>query len=231
MTAGVCVLGAGGRMGRFACALLARDPDFHLAAELGRADDLAAALRAARAAGAELGLDLTVAGRGCAHGRLLLESGLRPVVGTSGVTPEETSELDALAREHELGGLVVPNFSVGMWALQRAARLAAEHLPTAEIVELHHDKKRDAPSGTALQTAELLAGVTGLRTPIHSVRLPGLYAHQEVLLGGPGETLSLRHDMLGPEAFGGGILAALRYARSALGVGRGLALALEADSS
>ena len=189
-------------------------------------DDLAGALGEC---GAELGLDFTIAGRGCAHGMAMLASGLRPVIGTSGVGREETARLDRRAREAGLGGLVLPNFSVGMWLLQRCALEASERFECCEIVELHHDKKKDAPSGTALDTAERIAERRGGRAgdvPIHSVRLPGLYAHQEVILGAPGETLTLRHDMSGPAAFGPGILAALRYAAKAVGVERGIGVAL-----
>ncbi|MEW6073021.1 MAG: dihydrodipicolinate reductase C-terminal domain-containing protein [Planctomycetota bacterium] len=220
------VIGARGRMGRFSLELLAGEADFAVAAALDAGDDLPAALAACDAT---LGLDFTVAGRGHAHGRLLLEAGLRPVIGTSGVSAAETADLDRLARARGLGGLVVPNFSAGMWVLQRAALLAAAHFPACEIVELHHERKRDAPSGTALDTAARLAAARGgapAAIPIHSVRLPGLYAHQEVLFGAPGETLTLRHDMASPAAFGPGILAALRYAARAVGVACGLDAAL-----
>ncbi len=222
----VAVIGARGRMGRFACTLLCESPGFELVLELSREHDVAAALRES---GAELALDFTVAGLGYRHGLAILESGLRPVIGTSGVSTEETRLLDREARARNLGGLVVPNLSLGMWCLQRAAQEIARHFRAAEIVELHHERKRDSPSGTALETAELLGGVRGSAdaVPIHSVRLPGLFAHQEVLFGGPGELLTLRHDTLGPEAFGPGILLALRHAARALGVARGLGPALE----
>ncbi len=165
----------------------------------------------------------------------MLEAGVRPLIGTSGVTLEENARLDALARERSLGGLVVPNFSLGMWLLQRAAAEAAVHFEKAEIVEMHHEKKRDAPSGTALDTAERMnaargnASLEGSSTPIpiHSVRLPGLYAHQLVILGSAGETYTLRHDMMGPEAFGPGILAGLAHAARAEGVGRGIGVAFD----
>jgi 4-hydroxy-tetrahydrodipicolinate reductase len=118
-----------------------------------------------------------------------------------------------------------------MWLLQRAAIEAARHFERAEIVELHHERKRDAPSGTASDTAERMRAVRSesrnYAVPIHSVRLPGLYAHQEVLFGAPGELYTLRHDMHGPEAFGPGILRGLAYAARATGVGRGIALAFE----
>lgn len=220
----VVVVGARGRMGRFACELLARTPGFELAGELGRGTELEPALREC---GAEVGLDLTVAGLGAAHARAMLATGIRPVVGTSGVTPAEVEELDRLARARGLGGLVVPNFSLGMACLLRAAQELVRTFPDVAIVELHHARKQDAPSGTSLATrARLLAH--GAREPlaIQSVRLPGLYAHQELLFGGAGETLTLRHDMHGPEAFAPGLVAALRWARTAEGIGLGLECAL-----
>ncbi len=226
----VVVVGARGRMGRFACDLLRASPGFELAAEVGREHRLEVVLSECRA---ELGLDFTVAGLGFAHGIALLRAGLRPVIGTSGVDRDETARLDRTARELGLGGLVVPNFSLGALCLQRAAAEIARRFPRVEIVEKHHDRKRDAPSATARDTAERLAAVLGdssAGVPIHSIRLPGLFAHQEILFGRPGEVLVLRHDMLGPEAFGPGILLALRRARDVLGVEHGLDGALGDDA-
>lgn len=220
----VAVIGARGRMGRFACALLQGSSEFELAAEIGREHALDFVLREC---GALLALDLTVAGLGGAHARTALAAGLRCVVGTSGVTRAETAELDALARARGLGGIVVPNFSLGMAWLNRAAEGLARAFPSVSIVERHHERKRDAPSGSARDTAERLSRRRGGgEVPIQSVRSPGLYAHQEVLFGAAGETLTLRHDMLGPEAFGPGLLAALRYAARAEGVAFGLEAAL-----
>src|SRR5262249_48910554 len=123
--------------------------------------------------------------------------------------------------------IVVPNFSLGMACLQRVAEELVTHFPAVEILEMHHERKLDAPSGTARETAFRLEALRGgASVPIHSVRLPGLYAHQTVLFGGVGETLSLRHDMLGPEAFGAGILVALRFAARTVGVAYGLRAAL-----
>jgi 4-hydroxy-tetrahydrodipicolinate reductase len=229
-TVAVAVIGAGGRMGRFACELLRRSSGFDLRAAYGRADDWPTALRSS---GASVALDVTRAGLGFEHGLAILGAGVRVVIGTSGVDLEQNEALDRRARELGLGGIVVPNFSLGSMLLQRFAAEAARHFPSAEIVELHHERKRDAPSGTALDTAERLAGVLGVAPgaiPIRSVRLPGLAAHQEVLLGGTGETLTLRHDSLGPEAYGPGILLALRHAERALGVGRGIGVALEREA-
>lgn len=222
----VALVGASGRMGRFACELLERERGFALVARLGRADDLERALRACEA---EVGLDLTVAGLGARHGRTMLEAGLRPVIGTSGVLEEERGELDALARRLGLGGLVVPNFSLGMLLLQRAALELARHWSAVEIVEVHHARKKDAPSGSALDTRRRLepARPPGAPPiPIHSLRLPGARAHQELVFGAPGETLTLRHDTSSDECYAAGLLAALRYAARADGVACGLEHAL-----
>ena len=134
--------------------------------------------------------------------RASLEQGVPCVVGTSGWDP---APLGALAAERGLPLLVVPNFALGAVLMMRLAAEAARHLPRAEIVELHADTKRDAPSGTAKATAELMGG----DVPIHSVRLPGLVAHQEIVFGGQGQTLTIRHDTTSREAFIPGVLIAL----------------------
>lgn len=227
MKARVAVIGARGRLGRFAVDLLSRSDRYEVVLEVERDRDLATALRELRP---ELALDVTHAGLGFGHGRILLEHGVRPVIGTSGVSIAETETLDGLARARGLGGLVVPNFSLGMCLLQKAALEAARAFERCEIIEMHHERKRDAPSGTALDTAERLRAARGsdaAEIPIHSVRLPGLYAHQLVVFGAAGETYTLRHDMNGPEGFADGILVALGHARTAVGVGRGLATALD----
>jgi 4-hydroxy-tetrahydrodipicolinate reductase len=134
-----------------------------------------------------------------------LGSGLPCVVGTTGLGPDELAAFDALGRERGVACFVAPNFAVGAVLMMRFAAEAARYLPRAEIVELHHETKLDAPSGTARATAEAMGG----EVPIHSVRLPGLVAHQEVLLGGEGQVLTIRHDSLSREAFVPGVLLAL----------------------
>ena len=133
---------------------------------------------------------------------LALQAGVPCVVGTSGW---DTAEVASAAEHAGLPVFYAPNFAIGAVLMMRFAAEAAEHLPRAEIVELHHEGKQDAPSGTARATAERLPG----ETPIHSVRLPGLVAHQEVLLGGEGQLLTIRHDTLSREAFVPGVLLAL----------------------
>jgi 4-hydroxy-tetrahydrodipicolinate reductase len=129
------------------------------------------------------------------------------VVGTSGFDLERVA---ALAAEHDLPVFYAPNFALGAVLMLRFAEEAGRLMPHAEIIELHHETKRDAPSGTAKATAARLPG----ETPIHSVRLPGLVAHQEVIFGGPGETLTIRHDTTSREAFVPGVLLALEQVRS-----------------
>jgi 4-hydroxy-tetrahydrodipicolinate reductase len=156
-------------------------------------------------AGAEVALDFTEPGAVAANVRRAFDAGVSAVVGTSGLAGDELDDLEHQAVEQSLRLFVVPNFAVGAVLMMRFAAEAAEHLPRAEIVELHHEAKKDAPSGTARATAERLPG----ETPIHSVRLPGLVAHQEVLLGGEGQLLTIRHDTLSREAFAPGVLLAL----------------------
>jgi 4-hydroxy-tetrahydrodipicolinate reductase len=139
--------------------------------------------------------------------RACLAAGVPVVVGTTGW---ETAPVDAVAREAGLPVLYAPNFALGAVLMMRFAAEAAAVLPRAEIVELHHDGKLDAPSGTAKATAERMGG----EVPIHSVRLPGLVAHQEVILGGPGQTLTIRHDTTSREAFVPGVLLAVERVRS-----------------
>ena len=164
---------------------------------------------------ADVWIDFTIPKVAYEHTRFALEHGLAPVVGTTGFTTEEITDLIDLSREKNIGGLIAPNFAIGAVLLMQFAAQAAKYFPNVEIIELHHDKKKDAPSGTAVKTAELISQVRqpqeqgapdeeeslpGARGAnyqgmhIHSVRLPGLVAHQEVIFGSKGEGLTLRHD-------------------------------------
>jgi 4-hydroxy-tetrahydrodipicolinate reductase len=160
-------------------------------------------------------------------------AGIRPVVGTTGMSPDDIADLAQLCERQGIGGLVAPNFALGAVLLMRFAAEAAKYFDCAEIVELHHNQKADSPSGTAIKTAELMRAArerfgegnsrereglrcargaefeeTGLR--IHSIRLPGLVAHQEVIFGGLGQTLTLRHDSTSRESFMPGVLLGIR---------------------
>jgi 4-hydroxy-tetrahydrodipicolinate reductase len=147
-----------------------------------------------------------------------LEAGVPCVIGTSGATLED---VDARARERGLPVFFAPNFAIGAVLMIRLAAEAAAYLPRVEIVELHNEAKKDAPSGTARATADLIPG----DVPIHSVRLPGLVAHQEVLLGGEGQLLTIRHDAFSREAYVPGVLLALEKLRT---LPPGLTVGLEA---
>ena len=138
-----------------------------------------------------------------------LRAGVPCVVGTTGLSDDALAELDGLARERGVACFVAPNFAIGAVVMMRLAAEAARSFQRAEIVELHHEAKVDAPSGTAKATAALLPR----DVPIHSVRLPGLVAHQEVLFGGPGQLLTIRHDTFSREAFVPGVLLALERLR------------------
>jgi 4-hydroxy-tetrahydrodipicolinate reductase len=224
----VLVSGAKGRMGTTTARAVGAASDLLVVAETDVGDDLAAAIAESRA---EVVVDFTVPASAAANTRTILESGARPVVGTTGFTPEDIESIRTLAAAKRLGAVIAPNFSLGMVLLERFAAEAVRHFPSVEIIELHHDRKLDAPSGTAVHTAELLADarpvvpappdaeritVPGARggahrdIRIHSIRLPGLLAHQEVLFGGPGQVLTLRHDTLDREAFMPGVLLAIR---------------------
>ena len=152
--------------------------------------------------GCDAAVDFTTPDAAPANVRAALEQGVSCVVGTTGWEP---AELGALAAEKELRLFVAPNFSIGAVLMMRFAREAAAHFPRAEIVELHNERKLDAPSGTARATADLIGGDAA----IHSVRLPGLVAHQEVIFGGEGQLLTIRHDTTGRESFADGVLLAL----------------------
>ena len=155
-------------------------------------------------ADADVLVDFTQPESALPNAREAVAAGVHVVIGTTGF---ELAELGGLSGANVL---VAPNFAIGAVLMMRFAAEAAALMPTAEIVELHHDKKLDSPSGTAARTAELMKGSSGKDVPIHSVRLPGLVAHQEVILGGTGETLTIRHDALDRSSFMPGVLLAIR---------------------
>jgi 4-hydroxy-tetrahydrodipicolinate reductase len=153
-------------------------------------------------------VDFTVPETALDNVRACVDAGVHAVVGTTGFDPEE---LLAIADAGNANVFLAPNFAIGAVLMMRFAAEAARHMPEVEIVELHHDNKLDAPSGTAKRTAELIEAAGGnVHQPIHSVRLPGLVAHQEVLLGGEGQTLSIRHDSIDRRSFMPGVLLAVR---------------------
>ena len=204
---GVAVAGAAGRMGEAVCAAVEGAEDTALA---GRADpDLGVEL--AEVLGeADVVVDFTTPETALANATACLEAGVHAVVGTTGF------DLDALRAAAESAGggancFVAPNFAIGAVLMMEASQAIARHMPECEIVELHQDRKLDAPSGTAKRTAELIEAAGGhVHEPIHSLRLPGLVAHQEVVFGGEGQTLTVRHDSIDRRSFMPGVLLAVR---------------------
>lgn len=228
MTIRILVNGASGKMGQLACAALSQAADLQLVATTGRADPLVARILESKA---DVVLDLTSASAVFENAKAIILSGARPVIGTSGLRLDQIEALKPLLATHAKGGLIVPNFSIGAILMMRFAKAAAAYFQHAEIVEMHHLSKVDAPSGTARKTAECIAegnprinaeqksspsgpdaarGHLYQRIPIHSLRLPGYVAHQEVIFGQAGETLTLRHDCNDRQALMPGLLLACR---------------------
>jgi 4-hydroxy-tetrahydrodipicolinate reductase len=206
----VVVSGAAGRMGETICEAVDGAEDLELA---GRADPALDAPLSDLLDGADVVVDFTTPEAAPANVRACLDAGTHAVVGTTGF---DLDDLRAAAEDARRDGgtanvLVAPNFAIGAVLMMRFAAEAAQHMPECEIIELHHDRKLDAPSGTAKRTADLVREAGGnVHDPIHSVRLPGLVAHQEVLLGGQAQTLSIRHDSLDRTSFMPGVLLAAR---------------------
>jgi len=218
----VAVSGAAGRMGQTVCAAVEGADDMELVARADPALDktLAQALSESEP---DVVVDFTVPDAVFENARLCLEHGTHVVVGTTGMTDAQLDELRDAAQRSRGNCLIVPNFAIGAVLMMQAAKLISPHMPDCEIIELHHDQKLDAPSGTAKRTAELIAQAGGrAEPPIHSVRLPGLVAHQEVLFGGLGQTLSVRHDSISRESFMPGVLIAVRRVSELDGLVAGL---------
>ena len=234
----VAVAGALGRMGRETCAAVAHSDDLELVGGFARAsaNSLAAAIGLEDPAGRlydditnlydeakpDVVVDFTAYPMTLDVAREAVDRGISPVVGATGWTDEDEVSFADLCDERGVGAAIVPNFAIGAVLAMRFAEEAARWFPTFEIVELHHDRKRDAPSGTAKLTARRVAKAAARETvPIHSVRLRGLVAHQEVLFGGEGELLTIRHDSFARSSFMQGVLLAIRgvHARRTLAVG------------
>ncbi|HEX6593476.1 MAG TPA: 4-hydroxy-tetrahydrodipicolinate reductase [Bacillota bacterium] len=243
MTIKVIVAGPRGRMGSEVIHMLTEQPHLQLVACIDRKND-GKKLRdlssfpnldvpifkdpelCFQSVDADVFIELTIPDAGYKHTVLAIKHGVRPVVGTSGFTNEQIDELISLAQEKNVGGLIAPNFAIGAVLMMQFSQMAAKFLPDVEIIEKHHDKKIDAPSGTAMKTVELIkqarkeksqghpeevetlrnvrgAEIEGIR--LHSVRLPGLVAHQEVIFGGNGQTLTITHDSYNRESFMAGV--------------------------
>jgi 4-hydroxy-tetrahydrodipicolinate reductase len=201
----VGVSGAAGRMGETVCGAVEGAEDMELT---GRADPSLGVELAEMLGEAEVVVDFSTPDSALENARACLEAGTHVVVGTTGF------DLDALrdsAEAAEANCFIAPNFAIGAVLLMEVSQQIARHMPDCEIVELHHDRKLDAPSGTAKRTADLIDAAGGnVHQPIHSLRLPGLVAHQEVIFGGEGQTLTVRHDSIDRSSFMPGVLLAVR---------------------
>lgn len=221
----VIVNGALGKMGILACETIKNHPEFELVAGLTRQDNLRNEIERTKA---EIVIDLTTADSVYDNSLTIIESGAHPVVGTSGLIEEQIQILKNRCTEKKLGGIIAPNFSISAVLMMRFAAEAARLLPEVEIIEAHHQQKLDAPSGTAIKTAEMIAEartgnkkelplreiIPGARggslngVNIHSLRLPGILARQQVIFGTSGETLTLTHDSIDRASFMPGIILA-----------------------
>jgi 4-hydroxy-tetrahydrodipicolinate reductase len=198
----VAVSGAAGRMGQTVCDAVEGADDMAL---VGRADPLLDTDLIDVLGDADVVVDFSTPDTALGNARHCIEAGVHCVMGTTGA---DFSELEGVGTANLF---VAPNFAIGAVLMMQVAQEIAKHMPECEIIELHHDRKVDAPSGTAARTAELIRAAGGnVHEPIHSVRLPGLVAHHEVIFGGPGQTLTIRHDSVDRESFMPGVLLAIR---------------------
>ena len=216
-------------MGKETVKAVQQETDFTIVAQLEHKDDLAAAISNHQA---EIVIDFTSAEAVFDNALTIIESGAHPVIGTTGLLPQQIKELQKRSAEKKLGGIIAPNFSISAVLMMRFAREAARYLPHVEIIELHHDGKLDSPSGTAIKTAEMIAETRDARVifnhngvketipgargalhhgiPIHAIRLPGIVANQEIIFGGKSETLEISHTSIHREAFMPGVILACR---------------------
>ena len=247
MSITVAVAGAKGRMGQEVVAAVQAEADLRLVAALDVGDDLAGTLQETKPM---VLVDFTIPEAVLGNIETALSHGVVPIVGTTGLSPQDVDHVRDLCRAQGVGALIAPNFAIGAVLMMRFAQEAAKYLPDAEIIEMHHDRKLDAPSGTAVKTAEMIAlgragapptllpaeafeKIPGSRggkgvgdVPIHSVRLSGFVASQEVIFGGLGQTLTLRHDSRDRKSFMPGVILAVRHA-PALAAGKVLVYGLE----
>jgi 4-hydroxy-tetrahydrodipicolinate reductase len=226
----IVVNGALGKMGQIASVTLAGHPDFELVDTLGREDNLRDSIVNTRA---DIVVDLTSADVVYQNALTIIEQGASPVIGTSGLLAEQITELRQRCDAQGLGGIVVPNFSIGAVLMMQFAAIAARYMPDVEIIEAHHPQKKDAPSGTAIKTADLIAKVRKKKLPyackevlkgargalsqnvaIHSLRVSGVLAEQEVLFGQTGETLSIMHRTNDRISFMPGLIIACQQVTS-----------------
>lgn len=228
MPINILVNGAFGRMGQLTAKAISQDPELSLVGQTGREYNLQQAIKDSKA---QVVVDFTHPGSVFANTTAIIEAGAHPVIGTSGLTKEQIHLLQEKCAHLKLGGLIVPNFSLGAVLMMKYAREIIKYMPRVEIIEMHHENKADSPSGTALHSADLLADaitninqpshhthetIPGARgadyrgIPIHAIRLPGLLAHQQIIFGNQGETVTMRHDSIDRQCFMPGVVLACK---------------------
>lgn len=220
----IIINGATGQMGQETIRALSTQHDIAIVGKLTRKDALAKAIEESNA---QVVIDFTTPDCVFENAKTIIKHHAHPIIGTTGLTHNQIETLSTMCENAQLGGIIAPNFSIGVLLLMKFAQQAASYFPDCEIIEMHHNNKKDAPSGTALKTAELInlkkqtndssiekiAGARGAlheHIRIHSIRLPGLLAHEEVLFSGHHELLTLRHDTYNRAAFMPGVLLAIR---------------------
>ncbi len=223
----VLVNGANGKMGSLAVEAIKKDTELLLVGQSDVHDDLRSKIKQHAA---QVVVDLTAASFVYENTKAILESGARPVIGTSGLLEEQVLQLQEICKANSLGGIIAPNFSISVLLMQRFAKEAVKHFPQVEIIETHHAAKEDSPSGTAIRTAEIIAagakaelqsapskeildsarGAEYKGINIHALRLPGRNAHQEVIFGGHGEILSIKSEVINRDAYMPGICLACK---------------------
>lgn len=225
----VIVNGAAGKMGQPCVKAILEDADLVLVGQIGRQDDLALEITKNKA---DVVVDLTNAESVLKNIQIIIDAGARPVVGTSGLLKDQVETLQKKCATLQRGGIIAPNFALGAVLMMKHAREMAKYFSAVEIIEMHHDRKLDSPSGTAVRTAEMLSETLASPTPkntlthketipgargasyqdisIHAIRLPGLVAHQQIIFGSLGETLTIRHDTIDRLCFMPGIVLACK---------------------
>lgn len=220
----ILINGAFGRMGQLACTTIEKHPEFKLIAKTGRNDDFSQTIKLHQP---DIVIDLTNADCVWTNAQILLNHQAHFIIGTSGLKKEQIDALIQQSKEKKRGGLIIPNFSIGAVLQMRCAEQIARYFAKAEIVEIHHEQKLDMPSGTALRTAERIQQANTCLIPIHSIRLPGFVAEQEVIFGADAETLSVTHKVLNRDAYMPGLILACQKVMQLDHIHAGLEICLE----
>jgi len=226
MTIRVLINGATGRMGQATVKAISANKMFTLVGEINHRHDLTTEIKNTKA---QVVVDFTNADVVLKNTQTIIDAGVHPVIGTSGLLAKDVEQFQQQCAERKLGGIIAPNFSLGAVLMMKHAQEIVKYFPHVEIIEMHHDGKLDSPSGTALHTADMLSvtrdasktpakknreTISGARgashhgIPIHAIRLPGLVAHEQIIFGGIGETLTLRHDSIDRQSFMPGVCLA-----------------------